>query len=92
MEKFEQKQYLPEEKELTEEATEKIEIPKEDWETLKIIAKRVGGDFRMKVKLGEPGGGSFFNPEDGSITFVTYQSLLLLTKVLIELLLYLLKN
>lgn len=69
MEKFEQKQYLPEEKEPTEEATEKIEIPKEDWETLKIIAKRVGGDFRMKVKLGEPGGGSFFNPEDGSITF-----------------------
>jgi hypothetical protein len=29
----------------------------------------VGGDFRMEVKLGEPGGGSFFNPEDCSITF-----------------------
>jgi len=28
----------------------------------------VGGDFRMEVKLGEPGRGSFFNPEDGSIT------------------------
>ncbi len=47
----------------------KIEIPNETLETLKIIAQRVGGDFGMKVELGKPGGGSYFNPEDRSITF-----------------------
>lgn len=46
-----------------------VEIPKEDWQTIETIAKRVGGDFGMEVKLGKPEGGSFFNPEDGSITF-----------------------
>ena len=45
------------------------EIPEREWKNLQIIAQIVGGDFRMEVKLGEPGGGSFFNPEDGSITF-----------------------
>jgi len=68
MEKSETEQYFPGEKP-TEEGFEKIEISEEDWQTLKIIAQRVGGDFRMEVKLGEPGGGSFFNHEDGSITF-----------------------
>lgn len=55
-----------------EEKTEKpptVEVPKEDWQTIEIIAKRVGGDFGMEVKLGKPGDGSFFNPEDDSITF-----------------------
>jgi len=69
MKKFEAKQYFPEQKNPIEEKLEKIEIPEKDWQTLEIIAKRVGGDFRMEVKLGKPGGGSFFNPEDGSITF-----------------------
>jgi hypothetical protein len=69
MEKFEAKQYFPEQKKPTKEKLEKIEIPEKDWQILEIIAKRVGGDFRMAVKLGEPGSGSFFNPEDGSITF-----------------------
>ena len=73
MEKFEAKQYFSEEEKPIEEKSEKIEISKEDWQffwkVLKIIAQRVGGDFRMEVKLGEPGGGSFFNPEDCSITF-----------------------
>ncbi len=32
----------------------KIEIPKEEWEILEIIAKRVGGDFGMKVEQGPP--------------------------------------
>jgi len=68
MENFEKKQYLPEKEEPAEEIPEKIEIP-EELETLKIIAQRVGGDFGMKVELGEPGGGSFFNPEGNSITF-----------------------
>ncbi|GIW67156.1 MAG: hypothetical protein KatS3mg096_024 [Candidatus Parcubacteria bacterium] len=68
MEKFKTRQYFPEgAARKTEEL--KIEIPKEVWENLEIIAKRVGGDFRMKVKLGKPGRGSFFNPEDVSITF-----------------------
>jgi hypothetical protein len=69
MRKFEIKQYFPEEEKPTGRGPEKIEISEEDWQTLKIIAQRVGGDFRMEVRLGEPGGGSFFNPEDGSITF-----------------------
>ncbi|MFH8087063.1 MAG: VWA domain-containing protein [Candidatus Aenigmatarchaeota archaeon] len=46
----------------------KIEISKEEWETLKIIAQRVGGDFGMEIKIGKPGQGSFFNPKDPSIT------------------------
>jgi len=69
MEKFEVKQYFPEEEKPKGGWPEKIEISEEEWQTLEIIAQRVGGDFRMEVKLGEPGGGSFFNPEDGSITF-----------------------
>jgi hypothetical protein len=51
------------------EKTIKIEIPKEEWQILEIIAQRVGGDFGMEVRLGKVGGGSFFNPEDNSITF-----------------------
>ncbi len=71
MEKFETKQYFPEKEESAEGEIEKkeIPIPKEDWQTLEIIAKRVGGDFGMEIKLGKPGGGSSFNPEDNSITF-----------------------
>ncbi len=46
-----------------------IEVSKEDWQTLEIIAKRVGGDFGMEIKLGKASEGSFFNLEDGSITF-----------------------
>jgi len=68
MEIFEARQYFPEEKQ-TREEPETIEVPEEEWRTLEIIAKRVGGDFGMEVKLGKPGGGSFFDPEDGSITF-----------------------
>jgi len=69
MERFEPKQYSPERGKKVEENFEKIEIPKKDWQILEIIVKRVGGDFGMEVKLGKPGGGNFFNPEDGSITF-----------------------
>jgi len=55
MVKFEAKQYFPEgEKPIEEEGLEEIEIPEEDWQVLKIIAQRVGGDFRMEVKLGPP--------------------------------------
>ena len=70
VEKFEREQHFSEEKEKpVEEIPEKIEVPKKDWQTLKIIAKRVGGDFGMEVKLGKPGEGSFFDLEDNSITF-----------------------
>ena len=69
MEKFEAKQYFSEEEKSLKKKPEKIEIPEKDWQVLKIISQRVGGDFRMEVKLGKPGKGSFFNPEDGSITF-----------------------
>jgi len=69
MEKFEAEQYFSEEERPLKEKPEKIEISEKDWQVLKIISQRVGGDFRMEVKLGKPGGGSFFNPEDGSITF-----------------------
>ena len=38
-----------------------IEIPQKEWEMIRVIAKKVGGDFGMEVKLGKPGGGSHFN-------------------------------
>jgi len=69
MKKFEGKQYLSEKGKPAEEIPEKIEIPEKDWQILKIISQRVGGDFGMEVRLGKPGQGSFFNPEDGSVTF-----------------------
>ena len=68
MQEFGVKQYFSKE-EKPEDGLKEIEIPEEVWRTLKIIAQRVGGDFRMEIRLGEPGGGSFFDPEDGSITF-----------------------
>ena len=45
MERFETKQYFPEKGKEAEKKPEKIEIPEKDWKTLKIIAKRVEGDF-----------------------------------------------
>jgi hypothetical protein len=54
-------QSLPEE--------ERERIIREYLQTLEIIAQRVGGDFGMKVKVGLPGGGSFFDPENVTITF-----------------------
>lgn len=57
------------EKENSAEKMPGIEIPEEELSTLRIIAQRVGGDFGMEVKTGKPGGGSFFNPENHSITF-----------------------
>ena len=69
MEKFEKKQNIPVKERPTEEKLKKIEVPEKEWKILEIIAKRIGGDFGMKIKLGEPGGGSFFIPEDCSITF-----------------------
>jgi len=53
-ESFEKIHNAGEEEKETGEAALKIEIPKEEWETLKIIAKRVGGDFNMEVKQGPP--------------------------------------
>ncbi len=35
---------------------------------LMVIAQRIGGDFRMSVCVGNPGEGSFFNPETCEIT------------------------
>jgi len=69
MEKIKAEQSFSKEKRPIEEKLEKIEIPEKDWQILKIIAQRIGGDFRMEVKLGESGGGSFLNSEDNSITF-----------------------
>ena len=54
MQEFGVKQYFSKE-EKPEDGLKEIEIPEEVWRTLKIIAQRVGGDFRMKVRLGEPG-------------------------------------
>lgn len=68
MKKFEQERHFPETEKPTKEEI-KVEIPKEDWQTLEIIAKRVGGDFGLEVKLRKPGEGSFFNQENCLITF-----------------------
>ena len=60
----------PEEESVNPEKEKKgLELAEEDWRIIKIIAKRVGGDFRMKVKLGKSGEGNFFNPDNCSITF-----------------------
>ncbi len=53
----------------TEKPKFNIESFPKEWQILEIIAKRVGGDFGMKIRLGEPGGGSFFDSKDASITF-----------------------
>lgn len=37
-------------------------------ERLAVLAQLVGGDFKMSVKFGELGKGSFYNPESASIT------------------------
>ncbi len=47
---------------------EKEDILEKDWNQLKTIAQIVGGDFGMKIIKGKEGGGSFFNPEEVSIT------------------------
>lgn len=39
-----------------------------ELESLELIAQRIGGDLGMKVRLGEPGKGSFYNTEEVSIT------------------------
>jgi hypothetical protein len=59
MQEFVVKQYFSKE-EKPEDGLKEIEIPEEVWRALEIIARRVGGDFRMEVRLGEPGGWKFF--------------------------------
>lgn len=41
-----------------------IEISSETILLLEIVARRVGADFGMEVRLGQPGEGSFFNPNE----------------------------
>jgi len=67
MEDFESQQSFPEEDD--NEEPQEAKVPPEIWDELKIIAQTVGGDFRMKICLGTPGGGSFFDPYNISITF-----------------------
>lgn len=50
-------------------AEQQEKVIQEYLQTLELIAQRVGGDFGMKVKVGKPGGGSYFDPESVSITF-----------------------
>jgi len=71
MEKIRPEQYLKREK--PKERTEGIKIPEKEWKTLEIIAKRVSGDFGMKVKLGPP----FleeFNPLTGKKEKIPYSA------------------
>ncbi len=71
MEKIRPEQYLKREK--PKERTEGIKIPEKEWKTLKIIAKRVSGDFGMQVKLGPP----FleeFNPLTGKKEKIPYSA------------------
>lgn len=44
------------------------EVIKDREKKLQLIAKMVGRDFKMNVAFGQPGGGSFFDPEETSIT------------------------
>lgn len=43
-------------------------IPQGFLKELEIITQIIGGDFNMSVKLGRPGGGSFFSPVEKSVT------------------------
>lgn len=47
---------------------QEVEIPSQVVEALGVIAKKVGGDFGMDVKLGAPGHGSVFDKERIEIT------------------------
>ena len=51
-----------------EEITAEIEIPEEVLKELAIIAQIIGGDYGMIIRIGKPGEGSFFDPENNSIT------------------------
>jgi len=71
MKKIRPEQYLKREK--PKERTEGIKVPEKEWKTLEIIAKRVSGDFGMKVKLGPP----FleeFNPLTGKKEKIPYSA------------------
>ncbi|MDD3293051.1 MAG: hypothetical protein PHI45_03490 [Candidatus Pacebacteria bacterium] len=52
-----------------EEQIENKEVFPEDLQELKEIACQVGEDSETRIMIGQPGGGSFFNPEQNSITF-----------------------
>jgi len=54
-------------KTLEQEKDLQVKIQKQE-EELAILAQVVGADFDMKVSFGKMGQGSFFNPEDSSIT------------------------
>lgn len=45
-----------------------IEIDPEFLRRIQIVAEVVGGDFNMKIEIGKPGGGSFFNGLERKIT------------------------
>lgn len=47
---------------------EDIEIDPEFLRRIQIVAEVVGGDFNMKVEIGKPGSGSFFNGLEKKIT------------------------
>jgi len=52
-----------------EEKVPQLEIDPKYIEGLGLIAQVVGGDFGMKIKVGEAGVGSYFNPEKVEIVF-----------------------
>jgi hypothetical protein len=56
----------PEEKEILERLP--VKLDEESVLELKRIAQTIAGDLGMKVKLGEPEKGSFFNPQNGEVT------------------------
>jgi hypothetical protein len=52
-----------------EKTTPEMEISPEILRRLKVIAERVGGDFGLKIEIGQAGSGSSFNPLENKITF-----------------------
>lgn len=68
------KSELPEIKSSRDEAAreavyEASAVPQETVERLAAVARMVGGDWRMKVEVGNPGEGSFFNESQNRIQF-----------------------
>ena len=59
----------PEKIKRIEEPKIEIKIDPEFIRRLETVAKVIGGDYGMKVSIGKPGEGSYFNPREATIQF-----------------------
>jgi hypothetical protein len=67
MSNLERGAFFEEGKPIESKKPENIDIPEKELKTLELISQLVGGDFGMKVKIGNPGEGSSFDRERNSV-------------------------